>query len=256
MIEIYGLIDPMTQELRYIGKSKNSKKRLIKHISERNLRETYKDRWLRKLYDQNLKPEIIIIDNVEEHEWEFWEIHYISYFKSIGCKLTNGTKGGDQPPSTKGRKHTEESKIKMSLSKKGKSIPWLNNGFRTESHKKNLSKSLTGKKSEKKGKKYEEIYGIDVANELKNKLKKIHTGQFLGEKHPMFGKHHSEETKKKLSKFFTKKVIQKDLNDNIIKKFNSLKEASKETGISECVIKYNCQGKNKNIKNFKWEYGK
>lgn len=27
IVEIYGLIDPITQELRYIGKSKNSKKK-------------------------------------------------------------------------------------------------------------------------------------------------------------------------------------------------------------------------------------
>jgi len=255
LIEIYGLIDPITQELRYVGKSKNSEKRLIKHISERNLRDTYKDKWLRKLYNKKLKPEILIIDCVEEKEWQFWEIHYISYFKSIGCRLTNGTKGGDQPPSTKGRKHSEESKIKMSLTKKGKKIPWLNKGFRSEKHKNNLSMSLKGRKSEKKGKKYEEIYGLEKADKLKNKLKKIHKGLFSGKNHPMYGRHHTEETKNRLSEFFTKKVIQKDLNNNVIQKFKSIKDASEKTGISECVIKYNCQGKNKKIKNFKWEYG-
>lgn len=134
---IYGLIDPKTNELRYIGKSINPKVRLRKHISERNNHDSYKDRWVRKIYNSGFKPELIIIDEVLKSEWQFWEQHYIAYYKMLGSKLTNGTIGGDQPPSTKGRKHRDESKKKMSESKKGKPIPWLNNGKpRSKTHKK------------------------------------------------------------------------------------------------------------------------
>jgi hypothetical protein len=42
-----------------------------------------------------------------------------------------------------------------------------------------------------KNKKYSE--------EFKEKLSEVHKGQFAGEKHPMYGKHHSEESKKKMS---------------------------------------------------------
>ena len=64
------------------------------------------------MINDNDELDIIIIDIVDQTEWQYWEKFYISYYKFIGCKLTNGTNGGDQPPSTKGRKHTEESKLK------------------------------------------------------------------------------------------------------------------------------------------------
>lgn len=42
-----------------------------------------------------LKPIIEIIDEVPVSEWEFWEIYWISQFKTWGFDLTNGTEGGD-----------------------------------------------------------------------------------------------------------------------------------------------------------------
>lgn len=175
VIYIYGLVDPITTELRYVGKSINPINRLKKHISERNIHDSYKDRWVRKLNDKKLKPELFIIDEVDEGEWVFWERHYIGYFKTIGCRLTNGTNGGDEPPSTKGRKHKEESKMKMSKTKSGKPIPWLNNGPRTEEHQKNLSKSLKGKKSPNKGKVFSEEYRLKLseASTCKRSVKQL-----------------------------------------------------------------------------------
>jgi group I intron endonuclease len=252
---IYGLIDPRTNQLRYIGKSINPKLRLRKHISERNLHDSYKDRWLRKLHENNLKPELIIIDLVTIDDWKYWEIFYILYFKSIGCILTNATNGGDEPPSTKGRKHTEEAKIKMSKTKKGKSIPWLNSKPRTEKHKENLGKAHKGKLSNKKGKTYEEIYGDEIAFELREKLSNSHKWQ-KNEKHPMYGKKHSKETKEKLSSHFSKKVFQFSLDGVFIKEFESAKIAEKETGISSNIIKNTCLNKNKKNGKFKWGYNK
>lgn len=152
MVSIYGLIDPISNELRYIGKTVDLNRRYRRHISERYLHDSYKDRWIRKLVDENLKPELLIIDEVSDFEWQFWESSYISYFKSIGCRLTNGTAGGDQPPTTKGRHHTEESKLKMSNSKKGKPIPWLNERIRTTEECLKLSKALKGRISPNKDK--------------------------------------------------------------------------------------------------------
>lgn len=135
---IYILIDPLKNQIRYVGKTTDIKRRIRRHINERFLHDSYKDRWIRKLIDNNNNPEFEIIDIVSNNDWVYWEQFYISYFNFLGCNLTNGTIGGDEPPSTKGRKHTLESKLKMSNSKKGKPIPWLNNGDkRTEEHKKN-----------------------------------------------------------------------------------------------------------------------
>lgn len=220
-IFIYVLIDPLTNQVRYVGKTTDAKRRLRRHINERFLHDSYKDRWVRKLLENDLIPEIEIIDEVLENEWIYWEQFYISYFKFIGSLLTNGTNGGDQPPSTKGRKHTIESKLKMSNSKKGKPIPWLNNGLkRSEKHRNNLSKSCQGRTSPNKGKVY------------------------------------SEELKKKLSKSSTvkRKVKQISLNGVVLKIWDSIADAQNTLQIrhiSEVCrnIKYH-----KTAGGFRWEY--
>jgi group I intron endonuclease len=262
-IFIYGLMDPITNQVRYIGKSVNPKQRLRRHIANINLYDSHKDRWLRKLNENGVRPEIIIIDEVSEDDWQFWETHYIAYFKFLGCSLTNGTDGGDQPPSTKGRRHTEESRKKMSDTKKGKPIPWLNNGKeRSEKHKENLSKSLKGRVSEKKGKNYEEFYGKEKSEKLRSKLSETHKGIYFGENHPFFGKKHTEDTiklireKRKQQKVL--KIEQYDINGCLIKEWDSIKEILIEYGITRNkfnrVIKNNvlykeCLWKKKKLKN-------
>jgi group I intron endonuclease len=180
---IYILIDPRNNQIKYVGKTNNLIRRLRRHISERFLRETHKDKWIRKLVNVELKPTIEVIDIVDKDNWEYWEKFYISYFKFIGCELTNGTHGGDQPPSTKGRKHTLESRLKMSKSKKGKPIPWLNNGSeRTEEHRYNLSVSCKGRKSPIKGKKFNEEHRkklSDASTSKKRILQFTKSGEFI-----------------------------------------------------------------------------
>jgi group I intron endonuclease len=218
---IYGLIEKNNNTLRYIGKTTDIKRRIRRHINERFLHDSHKDRWIRKMINDNDELDIIIIDIVDQTEWQYWEKFYISYYKFIGCKLTNGTNGGDQPPSTKGRKHTEESKLKMSNTKKGKPIPWLNDGKeRTEEHKKNLSKSLKGRISPNKNKKFD------------------------------------EERRKKLSESSTckRKVKQIDLNDNVIKIWDSISEAQKTLQIRHISEVCRNVRNQKTAGGFKWEY--
>ena len=221
MVFIYGLVEKKTNKLRYIGKTTDLKRRFRRHIVERFLHNSYKDRWIRKLIDNGEELEIILIDTVSNLDWQYWERFYISYYKFIGCLLTNGTDGGDEPPSTKGRKHTEESKLKMSKTKKGKPIPWLNSGKeRSEKHKKNLSKSLKGRLSPNKHKKF--------CDELKKKLSDSSTSK--------------------------KKVKQIDLNGNIIKIWDSISLAQKTLQIRH--ISEVCRNKNnhKTSGGYKWEY--
>ncbi len=119
---IYGLFDPVTKELRYIGKTNNIKNRLRCHLGdkENNLRTA----WIKSLKSKNLKPSIFILEEVSDNEWTFWEQWYIEYFRYIGCRLTNMTAGGEKDGMT-GRKHSEESKRKMSISHKGKNHDWV-----------------------------------------------------------------------------------------------------------------------------------
>jgi hypothetical protein len=235
-IYIYGLVDPTNNELRYVGKSINPNSRYRKHLQDSKKKISYKDKWIDSLLNKKIKPELLIIDVVSNDNWGFWEIHYISYFKSIGCRLSNLTNGGENPPNHKGRKRTpqeikkisdsqkgmkrtDESKKKMSDAKKGKPIPHLNNGKpRTEEHKKNLGLSLKGRVSPNKGKKF--------SNELCLKLSNSSTSK--------------------------KRVKQLTMDGKLIKEWDSINEAKKKIKnghISEC-----CLGKVKSAGGYKWEY--
>ncbi len=173
---IYILIDPTTNQIRYVGKTTDIKRRIRRHINERFIHNSYKDRWIRKLIDNDYLPEIEVVDIIPKKNWVYWEQFYISYFKFLGSNLTNGTLGGDEPPTTKGRKHTLESKLKMSKTKKGKPIPWLNKGIeRSETHRNNLSKSLKGRISPNKGKVFNLTYRtkLSESSTVKKKVKQI-----------------------------------------------------------------------------------
>lgn len=115
---IYGLVDPITNELRYIGKAKNALDRFHEHMRPRNLvARTHKNNWLNSLVAQGLKPELIIIEecpdmfSMDEAE-DFW----IQYYKSIGARLTNSCNGGKGTP---GFRHREETIQRLSEMKKG-----------------------------------------------------------------------------------------------------------------------------------------
>jgi len=217
---IYGLIEPTTNELRYIGKTVDINRRYRRHINEVNLHNSHKDRWIRKLLKNDSIPEIIIIDLVKTNEWQYWEIFYIEYFKFLGCNLTNGTKGGDEPPSTKGRKHSENSRLKMSKSKKGKPIPHLNNGKkRSLSHRKNLSLSLKGRTSPNKG--------LILSDERKKSLSEGHNDE-------------------------KKKIVQLTKSGEYVETWFGINQTEKKLKIrhiSEC-----CNGKCKTAGGFKWVY--
>ena len=71
----------------------------------------------------------------------------------------------------------------------------------------------------------------------------------LGEKNPFYGKHHTEEFKKKMSK----KVLQFTLDGLFIREWESMIECSRN-GFSLSAVSACCQGKRKSHKGFIWRY--
>ena len=129
----------------------------------------------------------------------------------------------------KGKKLTEEQKVKMSERNSGENNPMFGvhrfgkdaPGFgkhHTEETKKRLSENHIGikpseetrkkmsqsqkgrKHSEETKRKISEAHkGMKLSEESKKKISEANKGKFLGKNHPLFGKHHSKETRRKIS---------------------------------------------------------
>lgn len=134
---VYGLVDPMTHQLRYIGKSERGLARPAQHSMPSKLGKdkTHKGNWVRSLVAQGLRPEVVVVQELPSKDiLRDAETFWIAYFKSMGCPLTNHCRGGTGFTG----KHTEESKKKMSVASKGRR--------HSEESKQKMSAALRGHK--------------------------------------------------------------------------------------------------------------
>ena len=91
---IYGLIDPRTQKIRYIGQTiQKPSYRFRNHLSEvKNPKyNTKKINWLKSLLNKNLEPQLIILEKTTEKLADTKEKEWISKYNN----LTNLTEGGN-----------------------------------------------------------------------------------------------------------------------------------------------------------------
>lgn len=93
--EIYGLFDPRTNELRYIGKANNAQKRLKSHLRDADRRNTPVYCWIRKLRDLGLTPRMQVLEIASD--WKEAERRLIAVSRARGDKLLNVADGGDEP---------------------------------------------------------------------------------------------------------------------------------------------------------------
>jgi len=89
---IYALIDPRTNEVKYIGKTIDPKKRFYQHISERLLYKHYKAKWIQNLHDQNLRPIFKVLEICPLENYEKREAYHISLYDFN--QLTNSDERG------------------------------------------------------------------------------------------------------------------------------------------------------------------
>ena len=57
---IYTLSDPITNDVRYIGKTNDVKFRFNDHIKKSKNNKTHKDKWISSLLNKGLKPLIFL----------------------------------------------------------------------------------------------------------------------------------------------------------------------------------------------------
>ncbi len=149
LINIYGLVDPRTNELRYVGQTKNSiESRLYSHIkdSHKSNNPSYKKHWIKQVVKNGFEPEIILLEQVAKDKYIDAEIFWIAYFKSLGARLCNLTVGGE---GTSGYTHTDEqrqnnSQVQKNAYANGR-VLWNKGVPMSEETKQRVSIAKTGK---------------------------------------------------------------------------------------------------------------
>jgi len=112
---IYTLEDTKGN-IRYIGRTELSlRERFENHLKKRNYSNDHKNNWIKLLFNNNQKPIIKLLDIVNTNEQDYWEDFYIDLFKSWNFDLTNSLKS-----KYSGKRHSDETKLKISLALKGK----------------------------------------------------------------------------------------------------------------------------------------
>lgn len=99
MIQIYGLYDPETAELRYVGKAKNAGDRLVRHLQEARRGTRPVHAWLRKLSAAEKLPAVKILAEVADDQWEAEERRLIAEHRKT-ADLLNLADGGAMPSQT------------------------------------------------------------------------------------------------------------------------------------------------------------
>jgi hypothetical protein len=117
---IYGLFDPESDHLRYVGKTTNIAKRYESHLYEsaKRSRKPYSRRWIASLLARGLKPKMEVLDIVSSAVANDAERCWIASMRLAGCKLTNRTDGGDGQ--SKGYQWSAEARRKIGLAGRGK----------------------------------------------------------------------------------------------------------------------------------------
>src|SRR5258708_18627919 len=91
---IYVLVDPRTEEIRYVGGTNRSlKARLGRHLAARG--KNHRVAWLALLKRRGLIPLIRVVQQVPVQYYAEAERYWIAYFRTMGCRLVNSTDGGD-----------------------------------------------------------------------------------------------------------------------------------------------------------------
>lgn len=147
---IYALVDPRTDEVRYVGKTVDLKRRMRRHrnIGRSENPSIYRDRWIQSLMDDGLDFIVWILEVCDDKNWIASEIKWIAYFKEQGCSLTNLTGGGE---GWHDYVMTDEHRANLKKPKPegfGKRISEAQKGrVKSQAHRENISKAKRGVKS-------------------------------------------------------------------------------------------------------------
>lgn len=250
----------------YIGKGKNY--RIKEHLNSRKRFKTMFYNKLNKMINEDNFPILIEIKRFEDEDdaldFEKLLISEIKNIKNNGL-LYNIAEGGkgvigyefSDEQKEKMRKYSIDNKIHLYLpNRHGENHPMYGKKHSKES-KERMSKSRTGKKQTNEWieNRVSNLRGIPLSEEHKQKLSESNKGL-----------KRSDETRKRISEskigsipwnhgLIKDTILQLDLDGNIIKEWYSLIELE-EKGYQKSNIINVCLGKRKSHKGYKWVYKK
>lgn len=185
--KIYGLTDPRTGIVRYIGKSDDPVLRLKGHLVDHG--KCHRTNWLQELIRAGLRPGVVILEEVPVTEWQDAERWWIKHFREQEYLLTNSTDGGDGIINL-----SEESRQKKSNSLRGHIV--------TEETREKIAEKATGRK-----------HSDETLRKLKGRRHSEESRRKMSESH--VGKNLSDETKHKLSLSHQGHIVTKDMRRKI-----------------------------------------
>ena len=89
--EVYGLFDPDTNELMYVGSAKKSKRRLSSHITASKKPKYPVQRWINNLLLENKKPIMRTLEHCDSSNRWNKEAYWIDKMRKAGFAKLNAT---------------------------------------------------------------------------------------------------------------------------------------------------------------------
>lgn len=111
---LYGLLDPRSKNLRYLGiTSRSLAQRFSEHLYPRHMDKTYRANWIHQLRALNMQPiPVPLAEFSNRQDACDAEIWWAAKSKAAGLPMVNTAPGGDIPHML-GRKHTPETRAKI-----------------------------------------------------------------------------------------------------------------------------------------------
>lgn len=157
---VYGLVDPYTHDIRYVGKSVGGIERAHQHWAPSSVKEgaTPKNRWINKLRKFGKKYKVVVLFAIKQNTFSNKEdLNTFIYnkeqeFIKMFDKLLNLTDGGK---GATGRVTSEQTKHKMSQSAKRRGIEHLKPHFfkNKSEEEKAITKKRTAEKLKRRNRK-------------------------------------------------------------------------------------------------------
>lgn len=133
IVHIYGLVEPDTGLIRYIGKSIRPEQRLRDHINDKL--PCHRTNWIKSLKSKGLEPELIVLESIRgAWPWQESEKYWIKYAKQNGWPLVNSTDGGDGVLNLSGESKERMLKTWLGRKHKPESIIKIGNASRDRHH--------------------------------------------------------------------------------------------------------------------------